>query len=151
MVSPGLAFAVLLNGLVLVIVVMLGIRFRSELASFFTTGAGVSSETWYRQTRELATEVQRAADQDGPMPESDEVQRTLSPLVGRLDGQLRRAPSGVDDDVYRLLHRLSNQCRRIAMERADTLSIKRGEYIEDELQSLGETAERLAREADANR
>ncbi len=151
MVSPGLAFAVFLNGLLLLIVVLLGIWFRSELARFFGIGTGGSSETWYRQTRELAAEVQRAADLEGSILESDEVQRTLSPLVGRLDGQLRRAPAGVDDEVYRLLHRLSNECRRIALERADAIAVKRGDFIEDELQALERTAERLAEEADANR
>lgn len=146
MASPGLAFALVLNGLVLATVALLSLRNRDTIQRIVASGSRQDVDDWYAETVRLVQEVNTAADTDNDALDPEEIRRTLVPLVSRLEGHVRRAPNEADHEVVQRLYDLSVDCRAVGFERPEYDAVRRGDFIEPELDRLAEAARTLERD-----
>jgi len=146
MAPPGLAFALVLNGLVLAFVAMFLIRKRDIIQRNVASGSGQDADDWYAETVRLVQEVTTIADTDNDASDPEAIKRTLVPIASRLEGHVRRAPNEADHEVVQRLHDLSVECRVVGFERPEYDAVRRGDFIEPELDRLAEAACALERE-----
>jgi len=146
MASPGLAFALVLNGLVLATVALLSLRNRDTIQRIVASGSEQNADDWYAETVRLVQEVNTVADTDNDSFDPEEIKRTLVPLGSRLEGHVRRAPYEADREVVQHLYDLSVDCRAVGFERPEYDAVRRGDFIEPELDRLAETARILERD-----
>lgn len=140
---PGGLFPVALVVAAVLIVALLAI------AAAILTGRGAVSQSrqsdgdWYREARGLAAELQETIDGLPEPVERDRMQRALLPLSSRFEGHAREAPPGVDAQLVHRTFELGRRARTLAMEFTHTGAARRGVFLEDELDAIGETAAAL--------
>lgn len=141
MTSPGVAFALAVDAVVLAV--------GAGIAAYWwvnrAAGRGESEDgdrvaTWHAEAAALAAEVQRSVERTGAVADHDEVQRWSLPLSARVKGHARAAPAGVDDRLVGAVHALGVDCYRVGMEHTTRDALQTGTFLEDELDDLAATA-----------
>ena len=137
--SPGLAFVVGLNLVVLVVVVAVVYWYRSA-ASRPTP----DPDAWRRDVAVAAGDLRDALEAYDRTSDTAGVDRVVLPRVGRFERLVREAPEGVDEALLRRVHELGVACRRLGFERphrADLLSDPaEGSAVDDLLERAGRVA-----------
>lgn len=142
MVSPGIVFVVLLNGLILVAGLLVYGYWRVHRTGDATEQPD-PVEGWYKQAASLAREVQRTAESpEGPV-DLDRMQRQVIPLSGRIQGHTRAAPAGVEERLVQDLYDLGVECYKVGMEHTTREAARTGVFLEDKLEELREDAEEV--------
>lgn len=137
MASPGTAFALVLNGLVVAAAaVAVGYLWLHRERS-----GGDPVQDWYAEATELAREIQRLGEVEEAVANHDRIQREILPLSGRLQGHARAAPAGVDARHVTELYRLGDTCSKIGLEHTAGEAARTGEFLETKLEALGAEAE----------
>lgn len=139
-VHPGIGFAAFLNAFLLV--ALLGV-----LVFLYWRAMPIHVdnrlEAWNEEATSLAREVQRTADDTNVPIDYDRLQRQLVPLASRLKGHARSAPRTVNERVTMELHELGMNCYKVGMEHSTIQGAQSGDFLEDRLDDLQGTAERV--------
>lgn len=140
--DPGVVFALVLNGAVLLVaVVVLSYWYWSRDA--VSAGRTWAVQEWYATTAALARELREESDvEPGVNPEA--ARSRLLPLSYRLRGHVRRAPADVDEDVLRRAYTLAMDCYRFSVEHTLSEAARTGVFIEDKLNDVASSADTLA-------
>lgn len=98
MASPGAAFAIILNGIILLAaLVVFGLWWRAKQRS--TQPEEDEVTVWLNGAVSLSREVQQVAEISDGVADRNQVERQILPLSGRIRGHVRNAPAGIDEHV----------------------------------------------------
>jgi len=135
--SPGVAFAFVLNAVLVAAAALAGYWWLTRSAE--DTGSSTAPTDWYAEATALATEVRRLAERDG-IADHDRIQRRVLPLSGRIRKHARAAPVGVDEHHVQQLYDLGEACYVVGMEHTTLDGERTGVFLEDRLDDLGDRA-----------